>query len=56
MVVLNRKKISLIISGIFLSIFLFIFTADNLNSEDMKEFEIIKLIDNKEVVQYEENI
>ena len=32
------------------------FTADNLNSASMKEFEIIKLIDNKEVTFYEENI
>ena len=34
MVVLNRKKISLIISGIFLSIFLFIFTAEKLNKDE----------------------
>ena len=34
MVVLNRKKISLVLSGIFLSIFLFIFTADNLNKDE----------------------
>ena len=34
MVVLNRKKISLVLAGIFLSIFLFIFTADNLNKDE----------------------
>ena len=34
MVILNRKKLLFVISGIFLSIFIFIFTSDNLRKDE----------------------
>lgn len=34
MIILNKKRITLIITSIFLSIFIFIFTTDNIKSQE----------------------
>ncbi len=34
MIILNKKRITLVITSIFLSIFIFIFTADNIQNRE----------------------